>query len=663
MVDAHITDSITSTFGRLARAADDTVIGITPADLIVDASNTSTIDSEVIAISAAISGAAFAGAGSIGVALAENRVGDASAVSGSNSHGTYASIEDSQVTSSGDLQVHATSSETVSTVSAAGSVAAAIGIGGAAAASGTSSVSSMSGDTHAWVEDSSVDAAGDLEIEAVSNSVVTEATAVGAALAASGGVSVTIAVTLVENEIKNDVQAWVAGDATHHVASFGNMTILADAADQRIDNVTGVTASVSGGVTGASGGGLELDNTIHNRIDANVHGAINVNAIGNLIVKANEKALIDADASNVTVAVSLGAALGVSLVDNTIASTVNALVQDATVLAANISVLAITDDEIAKTTSVGVSASFVGATGNASTATIQNLVQAQAVNADLTAEQDVTIQAYADHFARAAANGGAFGAIAAGGMTADIVQGGLASGGVDIPEVFALIGTGTKIHATGITLNAQSTDDLLATSVAAAGGLIAGAGAGSSVDSDQSATAQVGSNAELHANAITIVAYANQNGDSAADSYTLGAATGAGASTSNRTVGDTTINIGTGATLSANSLTLGSSNIAMKDGPVGSNNIRSGSVAGGALAIVLSDTKLGSSSNPLGSYINVMPGATLEVGGTNAILVSSTSKPRQKQTPSIAFDWRPHPATRQRTLIPRSAAIPMQTWC
>ncbi len=55
LVDAHITDSIASSFGRLARAADDTVIGITPADLIVDASNTSTIDSEVVAVSAAVS--------------------------------------------------------------------------------------------------------------------------------------------------------------------------------------------------------------------------------------------------------------------------------------------------------------------------------------------------------------------------------------------------------------------------------------------------------------------------------------------------------------------------------------------------------------------------------------------------------------------------------
>ncbi len=156
------------------------------------------------------------------------------------------------------MNVKATSSETVSTVSAAGSIAAAVGIGGAAAASGTSSIAGMSGDTHAWVEDSNIDAAGDLAIEAESRSVVTEATAVGASLAASGGVSVSIAVTLVENEIKNDVQAWASGDSTHHIAAFGDLTILADAADQRIDNVTGVTASVSGGVTGASGGGLEL---------------------------------------------------------------------------------------------------------------------------------------------------------------------------------------------------------------------------------------------------------------------------------------------------------------------------------------------------------------------------------------------------------------------
>ncbi len=409
-----------------------------------------------------------------------------------------------------------------------------------------------------------------------------------------------------------------SGDATQHVAAFGDLTINADGVDQRIDNVTGVTASVSGGVTGASGGGLELNNDIRNVIAAKIVGAINVNAIGDLAVKANQKALIDADASNVTVAVSLGAALGVSLVENTIASTVNALVQDTTALANDISVIATTDDKIEKTTAVGVSASFVGATGNSSKATIENLVQAQAINADLTAVEDVTVQALANHYARASANGGAFGAIAAGAMTAEVNQGGLTSGGVAIPEVFAQIGDGSKIHAMGISLSAQSTDDLLATSIAAAGGLVAGSGADSKVTSDQSATARVGSNAELNANAIQVVAYANQNGDSSADSFTLGAATGAGAGATNRILGDTTIKIDTGAKLSANTLTLGSSNIAMKDGPVGSNNIRSGSVAAANASLVLSDTRLGSSSNPLGSYINVMPGATLEVGGTNS---------------------------------------------
>ncbi len=111
LVDAHITDSIASTFGRLARAADGTVIGITPADLIVAATNDSEISSEVVAVSAAVAGAAFAGAGSIGVALAENRVGNTSAASGANSHGTKASIESSTTSSSGDLDVTATSSE------------------------------------------------------------------------------------------------------------------------------------------------------------------------------------------------------------------------------------------------------------------------------------------------------------------------------------------------------------------------------------------------------------------------------------------------------------------------------------------------------------------------------------------------------------------------
>ena len=609
-VSTEIVDSLVSAYGKTAVSSDGVTVGVTSADIVLSATNTSTIRSEVIAVSAAISGGAFAGAGSIGVALAKNLVGTSGAASGANTHGTYAAIIDSDVSATGDLTLESIRSETVQTLSAAGSVAIAVGIGGAGSATGTTSTTILTGDTHAWMSNSSAVTGGDVELNADSKSNVTKAVAVGASVAVAVG-ALSVAVTLVENTLDNDVRAKIEGTSSNHVAAVGNISVLANGSEMTIDDVTGVTASLSGGLVTASTGGLSLVNTIDNTIDSRISGAIEVHTAGNLAVHADETALIDADATAVTLAISLGAAVGVAKVDNRITSVVSATVTNATISGTDIDLIATSNARIEKTTTAGVAASLVGATTNLANAKVATQVSAIATGADITASEDFTIQANANNFARATANGGAFGAIAVGFMRANIDQGSLSNGS---PEVLAEIGAGTSIRASGVNLGAQSKDDLLAKSVAAAGGAIALGGAISIVTSNQSALAHIGNGATIDANAINITSFADQNADSSADSLTVAAATGAGASATNTVLGDTTVTIDN-AKLHSNVFTVSANNLVKKGGDVGANNIRGGSASGVGQVNVISHSDIGTTSNRLGSYVNINPSALIEVAG------------------------------------------------
>ncbi|MFO0942485.1 MAG: hypothetical protein U0930_17240 [Pirellulales bacterium] len=619
-VQTNVKDSTVSAFGELAKAADGTVVGVTPASLVLTSTNSSNIDSEVVAVSAAVAGSFFAGAGSIGVALAENRIGDSSAASGNNTHGTYATITGSNVSTTGDVQVLATSSEQVRTVSAAGSVAIAVGVGAAGSATGTTSDATISGDTHASIVDSVVVAGGNLDVKANSTAKVTEATAIGASVAAATG-ALSIAVTMVENLIHNDVKAWLAGSSSHHVAALGDVTIQAKTTEASIKNVQGVTASLSAGLHSASAGGMSLVNTIDNRVFANVTGAIHVDAGGKLTVASDETSEISADAAGVTVAISLGAAVGVALVQNTISSQIKTNVATATLSGTDIDILANSAASLSKTRTVGVAASLVGVTNNIAQATLATAVEAKLVGATVAATEDLTVQAKSNNYARSAADGGAIGAFAAGVMVAEIEQGGLKDGSNDpTPEVRAELGDGSTIQASGVILEAQSTDNLLASSVSATGGIVAINGAVANVTSDQSTLARIGTGTSIVANAINVNSFANQNADSSADSLTIAAASGAGASTTNRVYGDTKIEIGSNTNLHSNVFTANAANSITKDGIGGSNNIRGGSVSGVGVTVVKSDTNIGDSSNQAGSYISVLSGANIDVAGSNAAL-------------------------------------------
>ncbi|MFK8111404.1 MAG: hypothetical protein AB8B91_04360, partial [Rubripirellula sp.] len=626
-VHATISNSVASSFAHLAEGSELHPIGggdvatvivsldVTPADVVVSAHNESEIKSTVAAIAAAISGGTVAGAGAIGVALAENHIGTAGSLSGSNSHGTYASIVDSTVSSAGLLDVDAVSDEQVKTLSAAGSVAIAVGIGGAGAGSGATSDAGISGDTHAWIHDSDIIAADDLSVDATSTSKVIEAEAIGASLAVSVG-AVSIAVTLIENTLENDVQAWIDGTDNHSVMVFGDLNITADAADMDINDVTGTTASVSAGVNSFSGGGLAIDNRIENNVAAKITGGVHVMVDQAVTVHANEKATVDADSFVLSAAASLGAAIGVAIVENHITSTIDAAIDSSMIIADSVAILADSESTIEKTQAVGIAASLVGIQANEATAVIDTKVDARADNADIDATGQLTITANSTNHARSKANGGAFGAIAVGVMEATLRHGQRTDGSNNpVPEVLAQIGDSSRIVAGGISISANSNDDLLVETIAAGGGVVAAAASSSNLTSDQTTLSRVGDNAWIRAGSLSMSSNNSQYGDSTADAYSIALGTGAGAGTNNEFTGDADVEIGAGADVIAGSLIIGANNEVHKNGIGDGVNLQSGSVGGINVTTLLSRTDIGTSGNKVEADVNVGQGATIEVNG------------------------------------------------
>jgi hypothetical protein len=219
----------------------------TDIDIIVNAQNTSEITSLVGATSAAVSGGKEAVAGAVGVSIAKNII----------MNQVEAYIKGSTVSSADDIIVSAISTETVDAVAFSGSVAIAIGIGGAGAGCGVELTNSFTTKVHAYMQDTDADASGDIDITAVSDAEVKKADAIGVSIAASLGAA-SVAASLSDNTIKNDVQAYIKGN-DHTVEAGGDISVSADVAKAKISEVHAVTASVSGGAVGLSGGGTQME--------------------------------------------------------------------------------------------------------------------------------------------------------------------------------------------------------------------------------------------------------------------------------------------------------------------------------------------------------------------------------------------------------------------
>src|SRR5690606_26683480 len=417
----------------------------------VTAESDVTIEAFVGGAAAAVSGGAVAASGAVGLAIGRNLVG----VGDAGMHRTHAYIADSEIIASGDILVQAHASEDISADVVAGSVAIAVGIGGAIAGAGANVENRIASSVQAFARDSDLYAFGDIDILAHSDSRIDKATAAGAAVSASLGAA-SIAVSIVDNSIANDVDAYIrsTGDV-NEVKADGDLTVRADVAEARIV-AEAATASVSAGLVGLSGGGIGINNLIANAVDSRIEGNLLVETAGHVSVEADENAYLGGRAVSLAVSFSLGAAVGASDVINTAASTINASITGATVisrgqfdaggnLVGDINVHANSDLDINNTDTAGISASLVGVTVNLASAVARNIVSAGIRGADISAENGtVRVVAEADNAAEAKAMGGAVGALAVGAMKAQTMLGSM---NLDVEEVVADIGDDTVIKS------------------------------------------------------------------------------------------------------------------------------------------------------------------------------------------------------------------------
>ncbi|MHC4066811.1 MAG: hypothetical protein ACYSUI_20230, partial [Planctomycetota bacterium] len=240
---------------------------------------------------------------------------------------------------------------------------------------------------------------------------------------------------------------------------------------------------------------------------------------------------------------------------------------------------------------------------------------AYAENATLTSSGDIEIIAIADNAASTYASGGAFGAIAAGAMIADVELG----RGHGVNEVEAALGDNTTVTAKALRVHATGMDTLRSSTVAASGGLVAVAGADSNITSDNASLVQIGENVDVAVGTLSIRSIHSQNFDSKADSvaFGLGAGTGAAARNDMTTGANVAIGTGTGAAttnITADAILIKAANQFSKDRYANENNLNSGSAGGGTVSVLESGTDIVSEA-----VVDIGPNTALTVEGSPQI--------------------------------------------
>jgi hypothetical protein len=257
----------------------------TAGDVIISATNTSTIDATVAAVAASVAAGGTGVGVAIGAAFAGNTIGYDPLLGNAQ---VRAYVEDSTITAAGDVLLTAEAEETITSRVFAGAVAiAAGGVGVGVGGSGVVAINMMATDINAFITSSSV----------TGNSVVltaddtSEIMAYGGAAAITGGfggtgVAVSIGVALAHNMIDNTVAAFVDENST--VTSTGG-NIELHAWENTLINSVSAAASLAVGIGGVgvsvAGAGAQASNVILTKTNAYVTDSI-LDSAADVVVEA-----------------------------------------------------------------------------------------------------------------------------------------------------------------------------------------------------------------------------------------------------------------------------------------------------------------------------------------------------------------------------------------
>jgi hypothetical protein len=376
-------------------------------NVAVTASDTSTINAEIISAAASIAGSGAAAISvSIAVTLAENSIGGT----------TLASIDGSTIDTPGSVMVTALADTDIDAVAAAVSVG--VAGSGAFSLSGAGSGAKATNITTNAVEasirgGSAVTAVGNITVDASDTSSITS-TLVSAAISVAGSgtaaISVSVAVTLAENFIGGTTFATIDGST---VNSTGGAVSVSALGDQTIDSVSvsaAISISGSGAVSlGGAGTGAVATNTTTNSVEASIAGGSDVDALGNITIEASNLSNITAELFSAAVSVtasgtvSAGVAIAITMANNSIGGTTLATIENSDVDTSG----AVDVTALANTTidALGVAAALaVGGSGGVSVTgagtgviarnTMTNTIEASITNgSDVDAGGSVTLSA------------------------------------------------------------------------------------------------------------------------------------------------------------------------------------------------------------------------------------------------------------------------------
>ncbi|NET39631.1 MAG: hypothetical protein F6K19_48000 [Cyanothece sp. SIO1E1] len=400
----------------------------------MSANDDSTINADAGGAALALAGGQGGGVVvSVGAAAATNEIGNT----------VRASVNESSVDATGEVEVSASSSADIDVLALgiAGALAGGMGGGVALAGAGAGSGSAITNTIEAVLADSDISSASSVNLKADDTATITS-DAGGAAAAISGGIGVgvsgAVGIAISSNDIANTVRSTIDGS---QVDAAGRVDVLS-MSDSDIDVFAvggAVAAAVAIGSFAGSAGGASATNTTRSIIESFVQGDSEVTALTGVGIDAQDKSAINSELIGFGVAGGLvGASFGVAKTDNTIENKVAAFTDESAAGTANNNIVinALGEQHSTATTIAGAaSISLVGAAaaGATSDSTVNGTVEAYANDATLTsANGSTTISANSNLTSDSEAKGGAGGSVAAtvmnsnadiGGTTRAFVQG------------------------------------------------------------------------------------------------------------------------------------------------------------------------------------------------------------------------------------------------
>ncbi|CAM2780863.1 LEPR-XLL domain-containing protein [Vibrio rarus] len=570
--------------------------------LYVSADADGDISATVISASIAWAGATTGTgvSGGIGVALAQNRIGDDSG----SANAISATITDSSVDIAGAVETYAESKQEITAAVVAASVALANsndGVAGALSGVGASTENSVMIDTTSGitaVEADHVIKAGSISVEAKDTSSITSAV-VGASIAgtfsaSSGAVSLSIGVALAENDIDNDTVALIDNvDIGASDDRAGSVSVIAtsNATITATSVATSFALGWGSGTISATGAGANAINAIAGSTKASIANS-QIYSSGDISINASNTSKVNAEIAAVSVAGAVG-----------------------------------TDGGLGVSIGAAETENNIGSSGN------RLSVIASVIDSDIDTSGNITITSTADLDIDAGVGAGSM-AIAAGGSGVGVAASG--TGVSALNEIYANVdayidnssAANQTIKGASLTLNASNVSDIDADAAAAsvAAGFASGGAAAVTIgvalarnEIDNNTRAYVaGADVDLGTGALDIDASTDNTIDSLSVAASLGVAFGSSGGLSISGAGANSINSIHGETLTyldgvdvenAGAVTLDAENTSDISATVASVSVAGGGGSGGGIGVSIgasvSENEIGTSGDRLSiaSYI------------------------------------------------------------